>query len=99
MAVFNKTSKGLAFSEEVKNEVWNKAKILDSNNKAIWRVDACGKWIRYLDYGNRQSEYGWEIDHIRPLVKKGDDDISNLRALHWQTNEEKGDKYPWKCGK
>ena len=37
-------------------------------------------------YGNRQSEYGWEIDHIKPESKGGEDIVSNARPLQWENN-------------
>jgi len=40
------------------------------------------------DYGNRNSDYGWEIDHIDP---DGGDDISNLQQLQWKNNVDKSD--------
>jgi hypothetical protein len=39
-------------------------------------------------YGDRNSSYGWEVDHINP---NGGDDLSNLRPLQWKNNLEKGE--------
>lgn len=63
-----------------------------------WRTDICGSWICRSDYGRRDSEYGWEIDHIRPKSKDGSNLMRNLQPLHWRNNLRKGDKYPWSCG-
>ena len=46
---------------------------------------------RYRQYGDRTSEYGWEIDHIIPKSKGGTDDICNLQPLHWDNNVAKGE--------
>jgi len=51
-------------------------------------MDECGAWIGSEEYGNRQSQYGWEIDHINP---DGDDQLSNLQPLQWQNNIDKSD--------
>lgn len=76
------------FTEEVVKKVWQKG-IFDSNNDANeWRKDICGAWIGWKYYGNRNSQYGWEIDHIIP---NGDDNIFNLRPLNWRNNLEKSD--------
>ena len=45
-------------------------------------------------YGNRDSQYGWEIDHIRPVANGGSDEISNLRPLQWENNAAKQDGRP-----
>jgi len=39
-----------------------------------------------LRHGDRNSDYGWEIDHINPI---GGDDPSNLRALQWKNSLDK----------
>ena len=79
------------FSDEMKLAVWQKASIVANNDPARWRKDQCGAWINWNEYGNRQSDYGWEIDHITPQSKGGTDILSNLRPLHWKNNMEKLD--------
>ena len=45
-------------------------------------------------YGDRNSDYGWNLDHILPLSQGGKDIESNLICCHILTNDEKADKYP-----
>jgi len=71
--------------------VWQKAATVPGMNPAIMRQDACRAWIKFGDYGNRNSQYGWEIDHNFPVALGGSDAMSNLRPLHWQNNCRKAD--------
>lgn len=74
------------FSEETIQAVWEKAISVPNNDPNIWRQDECKAWIKRTDYGNRNSKYGWEIDHINPISMGGRDVISNLRPLQWKNN-------------
>lgn len=78
----------MAFAEELVEAVWQKGIVVPGNNPTEWRKDECGAWIYRGAYGNRDSEYGWEIDHISP---GGSDQLSNLRPLQWQNNVDKSD--------
>ncbi len=72
------------------NEVWEKGKIISGHDANVWRHDAYGHVIKYDQHG-QLTEYGWEVDHITPVAKNGDDDIGNLRPLYWQANRQKSD--------
>lgn len=79
----------MSFTSDIIQEVWEKAQIVSDNDPNVWRKDQCGAWIGRGFYGNRNSQYGWEIDHISP----GDeDDLSNLRPLQWENNTSKSDE-------
>lgn len=60
-------------------------------------LDDYGHVICKDDYGTK-TKHGWEIDHIHAIEKKNTyqtgpkniDELNNLRVLHWQSNERKG---------
>ena len=85
------------FSDDIIEQVWQRAKIVANNNPDVFRQDYAGAWIRRDQYGQRNAKYGWEIDHCKPVSKDGDDSIGNLYPLHWRNNQKKGDDFPnWK---
>jgi len=79
----------MSFSEEIVQQVWEKGRRVPNNDPDIWRKDECGAWIGKRYYGNRDSQYGWEVDHITPESEGGTDELSNLRPLQWQNNAAK----------
>ena len=92
----------MEITDELKLDVWNKCRVSDIYDESKVRKDACGAWILFDEYGNINSPFGWEIDHIVPesrLHKFGVkqeyiDNIINLRALNIKNNRKKGDSYP-----
>jgi 5-methylcytosine-specific restriction endonuclease McrA len=81
----------MLFSKEEVEEVWKKASVVSGHNPNEIRKDQCGAWINRNQYGNRNSNYSWEIDHITPKSNGGGDEISNLRPLQWENNMSKSD--------
>ena len=82
------------FDWQTKLKVWEKARRSDcfTHLPAEWRQDVAGAYMKWSEYGNRDSEFGWEIDHIVPESLGGTDDLSNLQAMHWANNLAKGVK-------
>jgi len=73
-------------SDDIVQKVWEKGRIVPGNDPNVWRQDECEAWIGRKEYGNRNSQYGWEIDHITP---GGSDLLFNLRPLQWENNVDK----------
>ncbi len=73
-------------------QVWAKAHFISAQHeKHGYRRDDYGNLMRFQDYGNRNSEYGWEKEHVIPASRGGSNAIANIRPLHWQANVKKSD--------
>ena len=69
--------------------LWNK-----SFGKDTKAVDFAGRTIAKGAYNDRNSEFGWNVDHILPQSKGGATADYNLICCHIKTNDEKADKFP-----
>jgi len=86
------------WSQATIQKVWQKARQAGIENEAKgFRKDTCGAWMLFSQHGNRNSKYGWEVDHIFPESHGGTDLLSNLQPLHWRNNAEKGDSSRLRC--
>ena len=90
------------YSDDLLNELWEKANPVDGYDSTLVRKDPCGASIQRDKYNDRDSDFGWEVDHVYPqalLKEKGADldeidNIANLRAFNWHNNVSKGLDYP-----
>ena len=76
----------MAWDQATVIAVWRKGSIVAGDDPNIFRKDYLNNWIRYSDYGDRNSIYGWEIDHIIRVENGGTDNLTNLRPLQWRAN-------------
>ena len=79
----------MSLSKVTIQEVFEKGTVAPNNNPNVWRKDGCGAWIGRDHYGDRISQYGWEVDHITPESEGGVDALWNLRPLQWENNASK----------
>jgi len=88
------TASGGGFDAASIEAVWRKAAAASYDG---FRKDACGALMHRSKYG-KTEQWGWEIDHIKPVSRGGTDDIANLQPLFWENNRHKGDNWPqWTC--
>lgn len=83
----------MIWTNEIIQQVWNKAKKVEGFDETKYRKDACDAWIMRDKYGVNHN-FGWVIDHIFPVNKGGNDRMENIRALQYQNKTSKADDYP-----
>ena len=65
--------------EDLKRAAWGRTTPVSGQmNSWEFRKDCLGNMVRYADFGNRHSPFGWELDYI------GSSDPQNLQALNWK---------------
>lgn len=86
---------GEAFDNITIEAVWEKG--TPDPHYSSFRKDKCGASMHRPNYG-KTEQYGWEIDHIKPVSKGGTDALTNLQPLQWENNRHKDDDWPdWDC--
>ena len=76
-------------NRETAMRLWNKSFGKESKVR-----DFTGRMMAKGAYNDRNSEYGWNVDHILPQSKGGVTADHNLVCCHILTNDEKADKFP-----
>lgn len=76
-------------NRETAMRLWNK-----SFGKETKVKDFAGRIIAKGAYNDRNSECGWNVDHILPQSRGGATADHNLLCCHILTNDEKADKFP-----
>ncbi len=94
----NSDVKGQPFTSKVIAATWRRASVINGLDADQFRNDACGAKMRKDSYGTT-GEFGWEIDHIKPVSAGGTDHKTNLQPLHWSNNLHKGDSDGQPCKK
>jgi hypothetical protein len=77
----------MAYSEELIQQVWEKARAMPDQDPEDWRQDECGAWLKRQALDNEKSEHGWIIVNTSP---GGPDVLENLRPLHCGNTFDKG---------
>src|SRR3954468_12842363 len=73
--------------EDLKRACWGKTSPVSGQaNSWEFRKDCLGNLLRYADYGNRHSPFGWELEYITAQGAGGTTDPDNLQALHWKAH-------------
>jgi hypothetical protein len=61
--------------------VWAKGNLVPKKDPYWCRTDAYGNEIHRENFGESDSEFGWEFDQIAPQTL-GADEVANLRPLN-----------------
>ena len=74
----------MTFTQEQIRKVWEKATIVSRNNPRMFRKDSYGAWIAWKHYGDRNSDFGWEICSKNENSNSFQFQIANLHPLQWE---------------
>ncbi len=71
--------------EDLKRAAWARTSPVSGQvNSWEIRKDCLGNLVRYNDFGNRHSPFGWELEYIVSRAAGGSTEPENLQALHWK---------------
>lgn len=74
--------------------VWWKGAFVPNFAPELWRTDDHGALMFRPAYGDRDSDFAWEEDHIQPTSLGGLSSIFNRRPLFWRNNVERNSLVP-----
>ena len=79
-----------AMLEDLKRAAWARTSPVSGQQGNSWefRKDCLGNLVRFADYGNRHSPFGWELDSL------GANDPENFQALHWRAIAARSEHIP-----
>lgn len=81
--------------EDLKRAAWSRTSPVGGHTNAWeFRKDRLGNMVRWADYGNRKSPFGWELDFIEPKSIGGSTNSDNLQALHWRATAARSANIP-----
>ena len=76
----------MSMLEDLKRAAWGRTSPVQGQmNSWEFRKDCLGNLIRYADFGNRHSPFGWELEYITAMLSAGTSP-DNVQALHWKAN-------------
>lgn len=81
--------KFMELNKETSSRLW-----VQQFGKKQKAIDFSGREIAKAAYNDRNSAYGWNVDHILPQSKGGKTADHNLICCHILTNDEKADRFP-----
>jgi hypothetical protein len=81
--------------EDVKRAAWSRTSPVGGHANAWeFRKDRLGNLVRYADFGNRKSPFGWELAVVEPKCVAADSGTGNLQALHWRATAARSSNIP-----
>lgn len=81
--------------EDLKRSAWSRTSPVGGHTNAWeFRKDRLGNMVRWADYGNRKSPFGWELDYVEPKSVGGNNSPDNLQALHWRATAARSSNIP-----
>ena len=85
----------MSMLEDLKRAAWARTSpVTGQSNSWEFRKDVLGNLVRYADFGNRHSPFGWELDLIVPSILGGSSDAENLQVLHWKAGAARKESLP-----